>query len=83
MGNWKTGHDEPTNLSPSKWFARAEGLEPSAYGFGDRRSTTWATPVVNISNSMEVFYLHKAANSISAEKLSAPKPGHLTLMYLN
>ena len=26
-------------------MARAEGLEPTAYGFGDRRSTNWAIPV--------------------------------------
>ena len=35
--NWS----KPVNLSPNKVnMARAEGLEPSAYGFGDRRSTT-------------------------------------------
>ena len=27
------------------FLARAEGFEPSAYGFGDRRSTSWAMPV--------------------------------------
>lgn len=26
-------------------IARAGGLEPPAYGFGDRRSTSWAMPV--------------------------------------
>ena len=27
------------------WMAGAEGLEPSAYGFGDHRSTSWAIPL--------------------------------------
>ena len=26
-------------------FAREAGLEPTTYGFGDRHSTNWATPV--------------------------------------
>ena len=29
-------------------LAGVEGIEPSAYGFGDRRSTSWAKPLYEI-----------------------------------
>ena len=32
-------------------FARAGGLEPPAYGFGDRRSTSWAMPVNSVMSA--------------------------------
>ena len=35
--------------TPEKTMAGAEGLEPSARGFGDRCSTNWAMPLSNFS----------------------------------
>lgn len=36
------------NFDITDFLARAAGLEPTAYGFGDRHSTNWATPVFDL-----------------------------------
>ena len=36
-------------------MAGEEGFEPSAYGFGDRRSTSWAIPLYYIFNIYDLM----------------------------
>ena len=36
---------EKSTRSRAFFMAGEEGFEPSAYGFGDRRSTSWAIPL--------------------------------------
>ena len=49
-------------------LAGAEGLEPSARGFGDRCSTNWAIPLC-ICNSYTISNYHKKCKCFFAELL--------------
>ena len=50
------------DVSSTKNLAGAEGLEPSARGFGDRCSTNWAIPLYGIvtNQSQQVNYIRTA-----------------------
>ena len=78
---FKSSHPYNAEKSDSKccrtFLAGAQGLEPWAYGFGDRRSTNWAIPLCKYKGRNRPYFLWWAFRD-SNPGLSGYEPEALT-----